>query len=150
MFGKDNKMALIKCPECNHDVSDTAESCPNCGFSLSSIIDEGFEPEYTTLSEVKKKGSGQSFIFLIGSIILLAIGVPLVAAGIGIVFVILGVIGFFISISNTKKVQYGKCPYCGTDLQIETAHTSFKCPACNNIGKQTQTRLYTTHKIKED
>lgn len=24
-------MALIKCPECNHDVSDSAETCPNCG-----------------------------------------------------------------------------------------------------------------------
>ena len=25
-------MALIKCPECGHDVSDTAASCPNCGY----------------------------------------------------------------------------------------------------------------------
>ena len=27
-------MALIKCPECGHDVSDTAETCPNCGYRL--------------------------------------------------------------------------------------------------------------------
>ena len=26
-------MALIKCPECGKDVSDTAETCPNCGFT---------------------------------------------------------------------------------------------------------------------
>lgn len=25
-------MALIKCPECNHDMSSFAEKCPNCGF----------------------------------------------------------------------------------------------------------------------
>ena len=25
-------MALIKCPECNHEMSDTAKSCPNCGY----------------------------------------------------------------------------------------------------------------------
>ena len=24
-------MALVKCPECGHDVSTTAEVCPNCG-----------------------------------------------------------------------------------------------------------------------
>ena len=27
-------MSLIKCPECGKEVSDHAESCPNCGFSL--------------------------------------------------------------------------------------------------------------------
>lgn len=29
-------MALIKCPECNHDVSDKAISCPNCGYPIST------------------------------------------------------------------------------------------------------------------
>ena len=28
-------MALIKCPECGHEVSDKAVSCPNCGFPIS-------------------------------------------------------------------------------------------------------------------
>lgn len=27
-------MALIKCPECGKEISDTAKSCPNCGYSL--------------------------------------------------------------------------------------------------------------------
>lgn len=27
-------MALISCPECGHDVSDSAVTCPNCGFRL--------------------------------------------------------------------------------------------------------------------
>ena len=30
-------MAMIKCPECNHEVSDKASSCPKCGFGLASI-----------------------------------------------------------------------------------------------------------------
>lgn len=25
-------MALIKCPECNREISDTAKTCPHCGF----------------------------------------------------------------------------------------------------------------------
>ena len=28
-------MALIKCPECKGQVSDTAESCPHCGYIIS-------------------------------------------------------------------------------------------------------------------
>ena len=27
-------MALIKCPECEREVSDQAQSCPNCGYPL--------------------------------------------------------------------------------------------------------------------
>lgn len=27
-------MALHKCPECRHKISETAESCPHCGFSF--------------------------------------------------------------------------------------------------------------------
>lgn len=27
-------MALIKCPECNNDVSDKAKGCPHCGYEL--------------------------------------------------------------------------------------------------------------------
>lgn len=27
-------MALIKCPECGKEVSNNAEACPNCGYSL--------------------------------------------------------------------------------------------------------------------
>lgn len=31
-------MALIKCPECNHDVSTLATACPNCGCPISPTI----------------------------------------------------------------------------------------------------------------
>ena len=31
-------MALIKCPECEHEVSDSATVCPNCGFTLKKEI----------------------------------------------------------------------------------------------------------------
>lgn len=30
-------MALINCPECNHEISDKAEKCPNCGFPIPKI-----------------------------------------------------------------------------------------------------------------
>jgi len=28
-------MALINCPECKKEISDMAESCPNCGFPIA-------------------------------------------------------------------------------------------------------------------
>jgi hypothetical protein len=31
-------MALIKCPECNRDVSDSAEMCPHCGYKVKKHI----------------------------------------------------------------------------------------------------------------
>lgn len=31
-------MALINCPECGREVSDTAKTCPHCGCALKSIL----------------------------------------------------------------------------------------------------------------
>lgn len=45
------KMALIKCPECGKEISDSADVCPNCGFSIKSYI-QTMEAEQ---SEIKLK-----------------------------------------------------------------------------------------------
>ena len=29
-------MALLQCPECNHNVSDKAFTCPNCGYPMNT------------------------------------------------------------------------------------------------------------------
>ena len=31
-------MAIIKCPECGHSVSDQALTCPNCGVQIANQI----------------------------------------------------------------------------------------------------------------
>ena len=36
-------MSLIQCPECSHDVSDQAPTCPSCGYPLKK---QASEPEY--------------------------------------------------------------------------------------------------------
>lgn len=33
-------MALIKCPECQKEISDSAVSCPNCGHRLKAMSDQ--------------------------------------------------------------------------------------------------------------
>ncbi len=42
-------MALIKCSECGHDVSDKASACPNCGFPFTESI-----PSQDTVIEESK------------------------------------------------------------------------------------------------
>ena len=34
-------MALINCKDCNHPVSDSAESCPKCGAPIPKVVREG-------------------------------------------------------------------------------------------------------------
>lgn len=36
-------MALIKCPECGHMVSDKADACPSCGFPIKTISNEEYD-----------------------------------------------------------------------------------------------------------
>lgn len=33
-------MALIKCPECGKEVSDTAVACPSCGYGIASYMEQ--------------------------------------------------------------------------------------------------------------
>ncbi len=54
-------MALVKCPECGHDVSNTAKRCPNCGFKL---------PKPQKSLEEKKKARLLTVILVISGIIL--------------------------------------------------------------------------------
>ena len=49
-------MALIKCPECGKEkVSDTADSCPECGFGIKSYYNDLKNEEAKRLNIEKKK-----------------------------------------------------------------------------------------------
>lgn len=56
-------MALIKCSECNNEVSDTAKNCPKCGAKIVNKIKE----------EKKKKNKSKIIIFGIIVAVLIAI-----------------------------------------------------------------------------
>lgn len=46
-------MALIKCPECHHDVSDSAIQCPNCGYAVKEHVER--EKRYLKYQEEARK-----------------------------------------------------------------------------------------------
>lgn len=39
-------MALVKCPECGKEVSDTANACPNCGYGVKAHFDKMKQDNY--------------------------------------------------------------------------------------------------------
>lgn len=59
-------MALIKCPECGREnVSDTAESCPECGYGIKAHFDKlKQEEENKRKEEVKRKQDEERRIIL--------------------------------------------------------------------------------------
>ena len=46
-------MSLLKCPECGKDVSEFAESCPNCGCPVSIIKKNIEKGEYCKINNVQ-------------------------------------------------------------------------------------------------
>lgn len=63
-------MALIKCPECGKEVSNSAKLCPNCGFPIaqrSTTPEPQYKPQ-TTATKKKKKGSFSNYLALVCAI----------------------------------------------------------------------------------
>lgn len=96
-------MALLKCPDCGHDVSDKAQSCPNCGCPVitspasentgttsQNVVVTGVDPfaELHTPIAGKKKGN------------LTCIGV--LGVLVGIFFVVAGIAVMFSGVENTE------------------------------------------------
>lgn len=52
-------MALIKCPECGKEISDTVDVCPNCGFSIKK---KGYNKKIFIIAAIVVFGGG-GFIF---------------------------------------------------------------------------------------
>ena len=58
-------MALIKCPECGKEISDTAKNCIHCGYALKE--ENNAEPPQTVIHiEAPKKGNSPKNFLVIG------------------------------------------------------------------------------------
>ena len=51
-------MALIKCPECGKDISDTCDQCIHCGFKLK----KDFNQNKTTLLEDSHRNNNANYL----------------------------------------------------------------------------------------
>ena len=73
-------MALINCPECNHEVSDQAATCPNCGYILKTEKTTNVT-SVASLPAKKKKKLG--CLFYCSIIILILMTITIVGAVLG-------------------------------------------------------------------
>jgi hypothetical protein len=47
-------MALINCPECNQQISDTAPTCPHCGFAQKPTTESSVINQPVTIESTNK------------------------------------------------------------------------------------------------
>lgn len=118
-------MALIKCPECGKEISDTATTCPNCGYPLRVQPNNNFEESRQKTFNGGKKATvigilGVVFGFVLGvanadqSLLVDAYNIThydqmpqpigtMLAELIVIIGAILVIIGIIVMIANRKK-----------------------------------------------
>lgn len=93
-------MALIKCPECGHEnVSDMAESCPQCGYTIRKHFENIKRTEKREQEQIEKAKQQEQLRKKTNSIGF-KIGVGVVIAFLLIVLIVL--------IRNSQKQQYEK------------------------------------------
>lgn len=124
-------MALVYCPECNKEISDTAKNCPGCGFVM--VKSESPKIRRSELSDVKKNPTVGIVSFIIG-IICILLGIPLITVVIGIFIIIAGFIFIGIGTNKLNGTQKGVCPYCNNVIEIRAKATTLKCSHCKKIS----------------
>ena len=64
-------MALIKCEECGHEISDKATFCPNCGCPRGNDVSE-LKQQESSLSQ-RRNGINKSYIIVIAVVIIIGL-----------------------------------------------------------------------------
>ena len=107
-------MALISCPECKKEVTDTAATCPHCGFRLK-------RPEGKAAIHPSK---------------------PRKNSGLSIVAIILGVVGVIVILavffSRDKPSSNGLIPPATVDQYIEKYAGSYTIEVRGSPGESTE------------
>ena len=62
-------MALISCPECEHEVSTQAENCPKCGCPISSVEEIEKAGVATTTTQLTSKKLKLKWLYSFGMIV---------------------------------------------------------------------------------
>lgn len=82
-------MALINCKECNHEISDSAVSCPQCGFQNSGVIPSGIPKPLISLNSLDDINSVTKVTMLISFLALIISMTSTGGSYIGLIIVVL-------------------------------------------------------------
>lgn len=124
-------MALITCPECNKQISETAKSCPHCGYLLTDQNAPEFQPVSTKIGELQQNASKGIIFIILGALIsFLGLIFFFVFFVFGIIILFSGAMLIVAGIGQLMGVQNANCPHCGRNMTLNKNKTSFKCPTC--------------------
>ena len=96
-------MALIRCPECNHEVSTKASVCPHCGFPISSEEYENNKIDRKVIFEAEGNRSfAPSIVAAIAADIIIAVVIiELIESQIGMI------VGFILGLLLESLIIFG-------------------------------------------
>ena len=134
-------MAMVKCPECGKEISESAESCPNCGYVL--VRNELPKVRRTQIYDAAPdEKSGNMLIF--GGVSFIVLGIVTIFFVIGIIFIPVGIgLIFMGNKERSGKCKKASCPYCGNEITVESYETTVKCPHCRKISTHKENYLET-------
>ncbi len=92
-------MSLIKCSECGKEISDKAESCPNCGNPVINASESVFkEAPVVTIQQTYKKWKAVKLISWIVVIIgIMSLGGSEAGKALGGMLIFFGIIGLIVA-----------------------------------------------------
>ena len=129
-------MALISCPECGKQISETTPSCPHCGYALSSAPaqPQASSPAPTKIGETKSNIPAGIICVVIG-LFFSIICIPFIGVfGLGIFGIIGGLAVLCIGVTKITGSQDIYCPHCGKLSQLGKTAQNFKCPVCKKLS----------------
>lgn len=129
-------MAMVTCPECGKEISDSASFCPHCGYLLALSKSS----RSTELSE-PKKNNALGIAYVVCGVAAVIFGIFTLAIIIGFFAIIGGGVFISLGIDQLKGVQSGSCPYCGNSASVRVRAKTYKCPHCNKISTKKEMSL---------
>lgn len=113
-------MALVSCPECDHQISEQAKSCPNCGFPLPVLESPRIASNNSGISNARsnpKSGPSKLILALISMATVLAVAAVLI-----IVFFIAK--GAFVNDEAPSDGAYNATDYAETHQREESSDST--------------------------
>lgn len=123
-------VALISCPECGKQISDSTPACPHCGYRFSTDTTSAAPPSPTEINP-SKSNIPVGAIKIIAGIAIFIVSIPFIGVfGLGIFGMIAGVVLLGAGFADVTGMHDVICPYCKSSGKMAKGSKNYKCPTC--------------------